>query len=100
MTFRDLHYADEPLLLPNAWDVSAALAFHDAGYRAVGTSSFGLAAADGRPDAGPSLPFRAAIHPAITVADNVRNGVSPPAASSHPKMQARLVDFAGPNEAL
>ena len=26
MSFRDLHYADEPLLLPNAWDVPSALA--------------------------------------------------------------------------
>ncbi len=43
MSFRDLHYAEEPLLLPNAWDVSSALAFYDAGYPAIGTTSFGLA---------------------------------------------------------
>src|SRR2546430_2559132 len=30
MSFRDLHYADEPLLLPNAWDVSCAFAFINA----------------------------------------------------------------------
>jgi 2-methylisocitrate lyase-like PEP mutase family enzyme len=52
MSFRDLHYADEPLLLPNAWDVSSALAFYDAGYRAVGTTSFGVAASAGHPDGG------------------------------------------------
>jgi 2-methylisocitrate lyase-like PEP mutase family enzyme len=51
MSFRQLHYADEPLLLPNAWDVSSALAFHDAGYRAIGTTSFGVAASAGHPDA-------------------------------------------------
>jgi len=50
MSFRDLHYADEPLLLPNAWDVSSALAFYDAGYHAIGTTSFGLAASAGHPD--------------------------------------------------
>lgn len=54
MSFRDLHYADEPLLLPNAWDVSSALAFYDAGYRAIGTTSFGVAASAGRPDGGRS----------------------------------------------
>jgi 2-methylisocitrate lyase-like PEP mutase family enzyme len=54
MSFRDLHYADEPLLLPNAWDVSSALAFYDAGYRAVGTTSFGVAASAGHPDGGRS----------------------------------------------
>jgi 2-methylisocitrate lyase-like PEP mutase family enzyme len=52
MSFRDLHYADEPLLLPNAWDVPSALGFHDAGYRAIGTTSFGVAATAGHPDGG------------------------------------------------
>jgi 2-methylisocitrate lyase-like PEP mutase family enzyme len=52
MSFSDLHYADEPLLLPNAWDVPSALAFCDAGYRAIGTTSFGLAASAGHPDGG------------------------------------------------
>jgi 2-methylisocitrate lyase-like PEP mutase family enzyme len=50
VSFRDLHYADEPLLLPNVWDVSSALAFFDAGYRAIGTTSFGVAASAGHPD--------------------------------------------------
>jgi 2-methylisocitrate lyase-like PEP mutase family enzyme len=54
MSFRDLHYADEPLLLPNAWDVSSALAFYEAGYRAIGTTSFGVAASAGHPDGGRS----------------------------------------------
>jgi 2-methylisocitrate lyase-like PEP mutase family enzyme len=54
MSFRDLHYADEPLLLPNAWDVSSALAFNDAGFRAIGTTSFGVAASAGHPDGGRS----------------------------------------------
>lgn len=52
MTFRDLHYRDEPLLLPNAWDVGSALAFAAAGFPAVGTTSFGVNASTGRPDAG------------------------------------------------
>jgi 2-methylisocitrate lyase-like PEP mutase family enzyme len=54
MSFRDLHYADEPLLLPNAWDVSSALAFYNAGYYAIGTTSFGVAASAGYPDGGRS----------------------------------------------
>ncbi|MGO4533361.1 isocitrate lyase/PEP mutase family protein [Leifsonia sp. 2MCAF36] len=51
MSFRDLHYADRPLLLPNAWDVGSALAFVAAGFPAVGTTSFGVNASTGRPDA-------------------------------------------------
>jgi 2-methylisocitrate lyase-like PEP mutase family enzyme len=54
MSFRDLHYADELLLLPNAWDVASALAFYAAGYPAIGTTSFGVAASTGHPDGGRS----------------------------------------------
>jgi 2-methylisocitrate lyase-like PEP mutase family enzyme len=52
MTFRDLHYGDRPLVLPNAWDVPSALAFLDAGFEAIGTTSFGVASGLGRPDGG------------------------------------------------
>ncbi len=49
-TFRELHYAGAPLLLPNAWDLGSALAFAAAGFAAVGTTSFGVAASAGQPD--------------------------------------------------
>jgi 2-methylisocitrate lyase-like PEP mutase family enzyme len=52
MTFHDLHHGELPLLLPNAWDVPSALAFAEAGFAAIGTTSFGVAAAAGRPDGG------------------------------------------------
>jgi len=45
-----LHHRDLPLLLPNAWDVPSALAFVEAGFEAVGTTSFGVASSLGRPD--------------------------------------------------
>ncbi|MGO4595104.1 isocitrate lyase/phosphoenolpyruvate mutase family protein [Leifsonia sp. 2TAF2] len=50
MSFRELHAADQPLLLPNAWDVGSAIAFAEAGFEAVGTTSFGVNASTGRPD--------------------------------------------------
>jgi len=53
-TFWELHRADAPLLLPNAWDVGSALAFAAAGFAAVGTTSFGIAASAGLPDGGRS----------------------------------------------
>ncbi|GAA5018333.1 isocitrate lyase/PEP mutase family protein [Actinopolymorpha pittospori] len=53
-TFRELHDDDLPLLLPNAWDVASALAFVDAGFPAIGTTSFGVVASAGRPDGGRS----------------------------------------------
>lgn len=50
MSFAALHHQDLPLVLPNAWDVPSALAFLDAGYPAIGTTSMGVASSLGRPD--------------------------------------------------
>jgi 2-methylisocitrate lyase-like PEP mutase family enzyme len=48
--FAALHHADEPLLLPNAWDCASARALAGQGFRAVATTSLGVAAAAGLPD--------------------------------------------------
>ena len=37
MTFKDLHYGEVPLLLPNAWDVPSALALQACGFTADST---------------------------------------------------------------
>lgn len=50
--FAELHHGDRPLLLPNAWDVASALGFVEAGFAAIGTTSFGISATNGRPDGG------------------------------------------------
>lgn len=68
MTFRDLHYGELPLLLPNAWDVPSALALLECGFAAIGTTSFGVASSLGRPDGGRStkeanLGLAAALRP-------------------------------------
>ncbi|WP_204264052.1 isocitrate lyase/phosphoenolpyruvate mutase family protein [Geodermatophilus normandii] len=49
--FAALHDGPAPLLLPNAWDVASALALVAGGHPAVGTTSLGVAAAAGIPDA-------------------------------------------------
>ncbi|MFG2190952.1 isocitrate lyase/phosphoenolpyruvate mutase family protein [Streptomyces sp. NPDC048639] len=49
--FRGLHHADRPLLLPNAWDHASAAALAARGFAAIGTTSLGVAAAAGLPDA-------------------------------------------------
>lgn len=49
--FRALHHGAQPLLIPNAWDPTIALALAAAGFAAVGTTSLGVAAAAGKPDA-------------------------------------------------
>ncbi|MEU8059719.1 isocitrate lyase/PEP mutase family protein [Microbispora bryophytorum] len=50
-TFRALHHAPRPLVLPNAWDHASAAALAAAGFAAIGTTSLGVAAAAGKPDA-------------------------------------------------
>ncbi|MCZ7429145.1 isocitrate lyase/phosphoenolpyruvate mutase family protein [Micromonospora sp. WMMA1949] len=49
--FRELHRPGDPLLLPNAWDHASAAALAERGFPAIGTTSLGVAAAAGRPDA-------------------------------------------------
>lgn len=49
-TFKELHQSVFPLVLPNAWDAGSALAFVAAGFPAIGTTSFGVAASSGMPD--------------------------------------------------
>jgi 2-methylisocitrate lyase-like PEP mutase family enzyme len=52
--FAALHDGAQPLVLPNAWDVPSALALLGAGFGALGTTSFGVAASHGTPDGGRS----------------------------------------------
>ncbi len=50
--FHGLHHRPgRPLLLPNAWDRASAAALVERGFTAVGTTSLGVAAAAGLPDA-------------------------------------------------
>lgn len=50
MSFADLHKPGEPLLLPNAWDYASAAILVAQGFRAIGTTSLGVAIAAGLPD--------------------------------------------------
>jgi 2-methylisocitrate lyase-like PEP mutase family enzyme len=45
--FRDLHHAPPILVLPNAWDAASAKLFELAGFKAIGTTSAGIAHALG-----------------------------------------------------
>src|SRR6202161_1809957 len=48
--FRGLHSGKEILLLPNVWDVASARLIEEAGFKAVATSSAGIASSLGYPD--------------------------------------------------
>ncbi len=49
--FHAAHHGDVPLLLPNAWDFASAAALAAMGFESIGTTSLGVAAAAGLPDA-------------------------------------------------
>src|SRR5713226_8495167 len=48
--FLALHEGRKILVLPNAWDVSSARIFEEAGFPAIGTTSAGIANSFGYPD--------------------------------------------------
>ena len=48
--FRKMHQNPPALLLPNAWDAVSARLFEESGFRAVATTSGGLAWSLGYPD--------------------------------------------------
>ena len=49
--FAALHHGERPFVLPNAWDVASGLLLQEAGFPAVATTSLGVNAAAGLPDA-------------------------------------------------
>lgn len=68
LAFHALHHQDEPLVLPNAWDHASAAALHAHGFRAIGTTSLGVAAAHGIED-GAGLAGEQAVALARMLAD-------------------------------
>src|ERR1700704_5949813 len=48
--FRALHAGPEILLLPNVWDVASARIIEESGYKAIATTSAGIAFSLGYPD--------------------------------------------------
>jgi 2-methylisocitrate lyase-like PEP mutase family enzyme len=48
--FRELHHGPSPLLLPNAWDAASACILAQTGFKAIATTSSGVAASLGYPD--------------------------------------------------
>jgi len=59
-SFRDLHLSGSPLILFNVWDAGSARTIEQAGAKAIATSSWAVAAAQGFAD-GEKLPFELAL---------------------------------------
>lgn len=69
-TFASLHVGGKPIILYNAWDVGSAAAIVKAGAKAIATSSWAVAAAQGYKD-GEELPIDALLQVASRIAANV-----------------------------
>jgi len=50
LAFKAMHEHEELLFLPNAWDILSALILEQAGFKAIGTTSWGVANAKGYKD--------------------------------------------------
>ncbi|WP_408009955.1 isocitrate lyase/phosphoenolpyruvate mutase family protein [Pseudalkalibacillus sp. A8] len=71
--FRKLHQLSSTFVLPNAWDAMSAKMFEEGGFRAIGTTSAGIAASLGYQD-GQQIPF----DQMLTVLDRIVQAVNVP----------------------
>jgi 2-methylisocitrate lyase-like PEP mutase family enzyme len=95
---RSLHEAPRILVLPNAWDVASARIFEEAGARAVGTTSAGVANVFGYPD-GEAIPAdemlwmveRIARAVSVPVTADLESGYGDPGATAEAAIAAGAV---------
>ncbi|PEJ57078.1 carboxyphosphonoenolpyruvate phosphonomutase [Bacillus sp. AFS002410] len=73
--FKELHQSDELLFLGNAWDLLSALTLEKVGFKAIGTTSFGIANSIGLTD-GEHIDFNRHLAIIKSIVDNVAIPVS------------------------
>ena len=69
--FKNMHEQNELLFLPNAWDIISAKILEQSGFKAIGTTSWGLANAMGYKD-GERIPFKDFIYQVKNIIDAVK----------------------------
>ena len=73
--FHELHKQSSTFVLPNAWDAMSAKTFEQCGFKAIGTTSAGIAASLGYAD-GQNMPFEKLIEVLSSIANAVNVPVS------------------------
>ncbi|MBD8028256.1 isocitrate lyase/phosphoenolpyruvate mutase family protein [Ureibacillus sp. Re31] len=68
--FNEMHFSSDILFLGNAWDVLSALLLEKAGFKAIGTTSWGIAHSFGLKD-GEMIDFNQHLAVIKTIVDNV-----------------------------
>ncbi|WP_057914684.1 isocitrate lyase/PEP mutase family protein [Peribacillus muralis] len=74
-TFQQLHRQSSTFVLPNAWDASSARIFQESGFKAIGTTSAGMAISLGYSD-GEKIPFEKLIEALKMIVNSVNIPVS------------------------
>lgn len=74
-TFQQLHSQLSVFVLPNAWDAGSAKIFQESGFKAIGTTSAGIALSCGYSD-GENLPFEKMIEVLKMIVNSVNVPVS------------------------
>ncbi|OWR30031.1 carboxyphosphonoenolpyruvate phosphonomutase [Saccharibacillus sp. O23] len=91
--FRKLHETDGILFLGNAWDAASAIALEQAGFSAIGTTSYGIARASGMRD-GEEVPFARQVSIVRDMAERVNIPVSADIEAGYASAHAEIVDNA------
>ncbi|PAD84186.1 carboxyphosphonoenolpyruvate phosphonomutase [Niallia circulans] len=73
--FKELHFSEDLLFLGNAWDLLSALTLEKAGFKAIGTTSWGIANSLGYSD-GELIDFDRHLAIIKTITENVKIPVS------------------------
>jgi len=89
--FNDLHSSQELLLLGNAWDVLSALTLEKAGFRAIGTTSWGIANSLGYAD-GERIDFQRHLTIIQAIAEQVNIPVSADIEAGYGKDEQSIID--------
>ncbi|MFT4414516.1 isocitrate lyase/PEP mutase family protein [Fredinandcohnia humi] len=89
--FNELHTSKELLFLGNAWDLLSALTLEKAGFKAIGTTSWGIANSLGFSD-GELIDFDRHLGIIKTIAENVRVPVSADIEAGYSEDTNKIID--------
>ncbi|MDP4549642.1 isocitrate lyase/phosphoenolpyruvate mutase family protein [Alkalihalobacillus macyae] len=89
--FNKLHSSNEIVLLGNAWDLLSALTLEKAGFKAIGTTSWGIANSFGFPD-GELIDFERHLGVIRTITENVEIPVSADIEAGYGEEQETIIE--------
>lgn len=89
--FNELHFSKDLLILGNAWDLLSALILEKSGFKAIGTTSWGIANSLGHSD-GELIDFERHLSIIKLIADNVKIPVTADIEAGYGETAEKIVD--------